>query len=114
MDDIHATTMFRSSNNLESVGWVHAASLDVHVSNVRSLPDKPPYKMPKVMAFDIEVRSSDLGMPRAYRGADTIEMISVVGQVLVACKQVVVRCLWGHGDHMPRRVRTDNVVLRAN
>jgi DNA polymerase delta subunit 1 len=80
MDDIHQTTMFLSSNNLDSVGWVHAASLDVHVSNVRPLPERAPYSEPKVMAFDIEVRSSDLGMPRAYRVADTIEMISVVSE----------------------------------
>ena len=85
MADISQITIFLSQIDVDHVGWVRAdvrekrhGVYDVKASSISGIKDKNPYSSPKVMAFDIEVRSADLGMPRSYRLTDSVEMISVV------------------------------------
>ena len=85
MADIPQITIFLSQMDVDHVGWVRADVrekrhdvYDVKASSISGIKDKNPYSSPKVMAFDIEVRSADLGMPRSYRLSDSVEMISVV------------------------------------
>lgn len=93
MADIKPITVFLSQTDLDYVGWVDVAykssdtgntTICVDIGNVtssKSTKNKKgflPYSHPKVMAFDIEVRTSDSGMPKPYRILDTVEIISAV------------------------------------
>ena len=84
MHEISTITMFLSFNNLDTVGWVKLENFTIDINNIyncekiRAHSEKTPYSTPKVMAFDIEVLSSDTSMPKAYRPFDAIEMISVI------------------------------------
>ena len=79
MHEISQTTMFLSVYKLDNVGWFSVPQEigAIHASTIRPVPDRSP-PLPTIMVFDIEVRSADLGMPRAYRIYDEIKMISVV------------------------------------
>ena len=81
MDDISQTTMFLCANGLDHIGWINVPARDgsfcikdIGIDLARSSP----CATPTIMAFDIEVRSSDLTMPKAHRLLDEIEMISVI------------------------------------
>jgi DNA polymerase elongation subunit (family B) len=77
MHDIQQTTMFLASYDLDTVGWiVHDDSAPFNIKAIQDIRTGVP--TPYVMAFDIEVKSSDMNMPKAYRRADTVEMISVI------------------------------------
>lgn len=86
MHEIPVITMFLSFLNLDTVGWVKLDNftiddteiVTVDFLHISAYKDKAPYSTPKIMAFDIEVYSSDTSMPKAYRPSDTIEMISVI------------------------------------
>jgi len=92
MHEIPIITMFLSFHNLDTVGWVKLKNFTIDINGIYSLhwdredasenicanAEKAPYSTPKVMAFDIEVLSSDTSMPKAYRPLDAIEMISVI------------------------------------
>lgn len=79
MADIPHITVFLSQTGADHVGWVRVPRTDrCTTDDVVPLPDKIPYPAPRVLVFDIEVRSSDLGMPQPHRLDDTVEMISVV------------------------------------
>ena len=82
MADIPQVTAFLSESGADHVGWIRvnrtSSELRVRRSEIIPVPDRIPLSSPRVMAFDIEVRSSDSGMPQPYRIADTVEMISVV------------------------------------
>lgn len=89
MADIPQVTAFLSESGADHVGWIRVnqtyiqsqigcRELRVRRSEIIPVPDRIPLSSPRVMAFDIEVRSSDSGMPQPYRIADTVEMISVV------------------------------------
>lgn len=88
MADIPQVTAFLSESGADHVGWIrinqtyiqskNSGELRVRRSEIIPVPDRIPLSSPRVMAFDIEVRSSDSGMPQPYRIADTVEMISVV------------------------------------
>jgi DNA polymerase elongation subunit (family B) len=97
MADIPQVTAFLSESGADHVGWIRVIQNAISTSNHKPLverfmdvgmrvkrseispvPDRIPMSSPRVMAFDIEVRSSDSGMPQPYRIADTVEMISVV------------------------------------
>jgi DNA polymerase delta subunit 1 len=82
MADIPQVTAFLSESGADHVGWIRvnqtSRELRVRRSEIIPVPDRIPLSSPRVMAFDIEVRSSDSGMPQPYRIADTVEMISVV------------------------------------
>nr|YP_009659048.1 DNA polymerase family B [Spizellomyces sp. 'palustris']QCQ69046.1 DNA polymerase family B [Spizellomyces sp. 'palustris'] len=79
MSDIPYITMFLSQFNINNVGWIRVPSLNIRdPCDIETVPDKNPYPHPKIMIFDIEVKSSDLRMPKAYKLADRIEMISVI------------------------------------
>ena len=79
MDDISQITMFLSVCGLDHVGWVDVPNEDVHWDDIVSI-SRDPYATPAIMVFDIEVKSSDLTMPKAYRLQDEIEMISVISR----------------------------------
>jgi DNA polymerase elongation subunit (family B) len=85
MADIPQIIMFLSQKDLDHVGWVdididiNIDRDDIHIDTIR--PSETmfvPYNHPKVMSFDIEVKSVDSGMPQPHRLNDTVEMISVV------------------------------------
>ena len=86
MHEIPTITMFLSFSGLDTVGWVKldnatkdsTGAVSVDCANIRARADRAPYSTPKVMAFDIEVSSSDMSMPKAYRASDAVEMISVI------------------------------------
>ncbi len=86
MADIPQVTAFLSESGADHVGWIRVTSGNsenfygtrIKRSEITPVPDRIPMSSPRVMAFDIEVRSSDSGMPQPYRIADTVEMISVV------------------------------------
>jgi len=87
MHDIPQTTMFLASKNLETVGWVKVDEGEkyerpyervVHMNNISVAIDINTVPVPKILVFDIEVRSSDLSMPKAYRYDDSVQMISVI------------------------------------
>ena len=85
MADIPQVTAFLSESGADHVGWIRVnhnvtsvGGMRVKRSEITLVPDRIPMSSPRVMAFDIEVRSSDSGMPQPYRIADTVEMISVV------------------------------------
>ena len=86
MHEIPTITMFLSFSGLDTVGWVtldnvtkdSTGAVSVDCANIRARADRAPYSTPKVMAFDIEVSSSDMSMPKAYRASDAVEMISVI------------------------------------
>ena len=86
MHEIPTITMFLSFSGLDTVGWVKldnytidgTGAVSVDCANIRARADKAPYSAPKVMAFDIEVSSSDMSMPKAYRASDAVEMISMI------------------------------------
>ena len=88
MADIPQVNVFLSQNDVDHVGWVRVENTtvtnsdnvvyDVESASIRAMKDKDPLSSPKVMVFDIEVRSADMGMPRPYMLSDTVEMISVV------------------------------------
>jgi DNA polymerase delta subunit 1 len=78
MADIPQITIFLSNIGADHVGWVKVPNVSCRPDDVVPLPDKIPYSGPRVLAFDIEVKSSDLGMPQPHRIEDTVEMISVV------------------------------------
>lgn len=84
MADIPQVTAFLSQVGADHVGWVsvpqrhYARDTVVSIADIKSLPDKIPASSPRVMSFDIEVRSMDSGMPQPHRITDTVEMISAV------------------------------------
>ena len=84
MADIPQVTNFLSQIQADHVGWVKVncsaaqKCATVGMLDIVSMPDKIPPFTPKVLSFDIEVRSLDAGMPQPYRIRDTVEMISVV------------------------------------
>lgn len=86
MADIPQVATFLSQINADHVGWVKitsqlsptCADAKVRMKDITSATDRIPPCTPRVMAFDIEVRSSDSGMPQPHRIKDTVEMISVV------------------------------------
>ena len=86
MHEIPTITMFLSFHNLDTVGWVKLDNFTIDINgiyllaseNICANAEKSPYSTPKVMAFDIEVLSSDTSMPKAYRPSDSIEMISII------------------------------------
>ena len=86
MADIPQVATFLSQINADHVGWVKVTSTSadstlqttVRMKNIQSIPNKIPPCTPRVMAFDIEVKSIDSGMPQPHRIKDTVEMISVV------------------------------------
>lgn len=73
MADIQHVNVFLSEMGLDYVGWIR---LDQE-GNIEPSSDVR-LITPRVMAFDIEVKSSDSGMPKPYRLSDTVEMISVI------------------------------------
>ena len=80
MDDISQTTMFLCANGLDHIGWINvpAFGTSFNIRDIVPVPARDPCATPTIMAFDIEVRSSDLTMPKAHRLFDEIEMISVI------------------------------------
>ncbi len=92
MADIPQIATFLSQINADYVGWVevprqYSNEVNVSMKNIcpllsrvsgKGVSEKIPLPGPRVMAFDIEVRSMDLGMPQPYRITDAVEMISVV------------------------------------
>ena len=100
MADIQHISVFLSQTGADYVGWVRVpgpsfcpplplpqegcnnpikgSSIVCKQDDIVPLPERIPYSSPRVMAFDIEVKSSDLGMPQPHRIEDTVEMISVV------------------------------------
>ena len=74
MADIPQVTTFLSQTNVDHVGWIRTGTTP---NNIHKL-DRIPPSSPRVMSFDIEVRSMDAGMPQPHRILDTVEMISVV------------------------------------
>jgi DNA polymerase delta subunit 1 len=79
MADIPHITVFLSQTGADHVGWIRVPKVDCcKPDNVVPLRDKIPYPAPRVLVFDIEVKSSDLGMPQPHRIEDTVEMVSVV------------------------------------
>jgi DNA polymerase delta subunit 1 len=81
MAEIPQIPAFLSQIGADRVGWVqvHNANMSVSMSDRPiGVPEKVPLSDPIVMAFDIEVKSSDSGMPQPYKMYDTVEMISVV------------------------------------
>ena len=79
-DSIPQIAVFLSQRNLSHVGWidVHSSALTVNIDSIFPSDNIVPYNYPTVMAFDIEVKSIEGGMPQPHRANDTIEMISVV------------------------------------
>ena len=73
MYDIPQITMFLCNHGLEHIGWVNVPSLSCESNEIVPEPARDPYMNPTIMAFDIEVRSTDLTMPKAYRLYDEIE-----------------------------------------
>ena len=78
MADIPQVAVFLSNVGADHVGWVKVPHVSCRPEDIAPLPDKIPYSSPRVLVFDIEVKSSDLGMPQPHRIDDTVEMISVV------------------------------------
>lgn len=86
MDEISPTTFFLSDSNLETVGWILVSSVITQkdnlfvtsFANVTQIKNKNTYSCPKIMAFDIEVKSEDMNMPKAYKINNSIEIISIV------------------------------------
>jgi len=79
MADVPQIAVFLAQISADHVGWVRARNgVNCRPDDVFPLPDRLPYSTPIVLAFDIEVRSSDMGMPQPHRAEDTVEMISVV------------------------------------
>lgn len=78
MTDIPQVTAFLSQIGADHVGWIRVLKLETDMADIESIPDKIPIASPRVMAFDIEVKSMDSGMPQPHRITDTVEMISVV------------------------------------
>ncbi len=78
MADIPQVTAFLSGLGIDHVGWVRVPSSSVKQSDIEPLHNRIPLSSPRTLAFDIEVKSSDSGMPQPHRIADTVEMISVV------------------------------------
>lgn len=80
MADIPQVATFLSHIKADHVGWVRVdnCAAAFRMKDITSVFDMIPPITPRVMAFDIEVRSSDSGMPQPYRLKDTVEMVSVV------------------------------------
>lgn len=83
-ESIPQIAVFLSQRNLSYVGWIDVhgeatlCSSECQSEYIFPSNNIVPYNYPTVMAFDIEVRSSNSGMPQPYKVDDTIEMISVV------------------------------------
>lgn len=80
MADIQQIDIFLSQKDIDHVGWI---KVDVQAQtykqdDIHPVKNKLPYASPKLFIFDLEVKSSDQGMPQAYRYHDTVEMISVI------------------------------------
>lgn len=72
MKDINLITMFLSENKFPFTGWFETEP------NLEPLHDIIS-TFPRILSFDIEcISSSGIGMPKAYRRGDRIEMISLV------------------------------------
>ncbi len=85
MADIPQVSTFLSQVDADHVGWIRVSSaksrfgiVSARMKDIESIPDKIPPSTPRVMSFDIEVKSQDAGMPQPHRTADTVEMISAV------------------------------------
>ena len=92
MTDIPQISAFLSQVNADHVGWIQVVNMAktanhddtsfiiTNMSNItkKNVSNKLPFSDPKIMAFDIEVKSCNTGMPKPHKIADTVEMISVV------------------------------------
>lgn len=79
MHDIPHLTTFLAQINAKHIGWVRVPDICVNSpDDITIINDRLPYAHPKIMVFDIEVQSSDSGMPQPWRLNDSIEMISIV------------------------------------
>lgn len=74
MADIPQVTTFLSQADVDHVGWIKKGAAPNDVQRLDMIPPSSP----RVMSFDIEVRSMDAGMPQPHRILDTVEIISVV------------------------------------
>ena len=80
-ESIPQIAVFLSQRNLSYVGWIRLRGKECGVcpsENIFPSNNIVPYNYPTVMAFDIEVKSSNSGMPQPCMIDDTVEMISVV------------------------------------
>ena len=78
MSDVPQISVFLSQIQTDHVGWVRVPSSTVDCAQIESIPSKIPYQTPKILSFDIEVKSSSVGMPKPHRLEDSVQMISVV------------------------------------
>jgi DNA polymerase delta subunit 1 len=78
MADVPQIAIFLSEVGADYVGWVRVPGTVCTPNNITPLPERIQYPSPKVMAFDIEVKSTGSGMPQPHRMEDKVEMISAV------------------------------------
>jgi DNA polymerase delta subunit 1 len=78
MADVPQISVFLSQVGADHVGWVRVPHTECKPGDIASLPDRIPYSRPRVLAFDIEVKSQGTGMPQPHRIGDSVQMISVV------------------------------------
>jgi DNA polymerase delta subunit 1 len=100
MVDTPQIAVFLSQVGADHVGWVSVPATDggsmeyrCKQDDITPLPDRIPYSSPRILVFDIEVKSSDLGMPQPHRIEDTVEMISVVVFDNCASNRAVRKCI---------------------
>ena len=78
MADVPQIAVFLSQVGADHVGWVRVPQTECRPDDITPLRDRIPYSSPRVLSFDIEVKSHDLGMPQPHRMEDSVQMISAV------------------------------------